>query len=61
MIEQMECLKHWLSKGWLDQLNINLLEEEEGKGGKAEVEGNVQGIKYLASLLKTPNKLDSYT
>lgn len=60
MIKQMECLKHQLSKGQLNQLNINLL-EEEGKGGKVEVEGNVQGIKYLASLLKTPNKLDSYT
>jgi hypothetical protein len=29
-IEQMECLKHWLRKGWLDELNVDLpLEEGE--------------------------------
>jgi ribosomal protein L37AE/L43A len=28
--EQMECLKHWLRKGWLDELNVDLpLEEGE--------------------------------
>ncbi|EKG08972.1 HAT domain-containing protein [Macrophomina phaseolina MS6] len=41
MIEQMECLKHWLSKGWLDQLNVDL-PPEEGKGGEAEAEGQVE-------------------
>jgi hypothetical protein len=26
----MECLKHWLRKGWLDELNVDLpLEEGE--------------------------------
>ena len=34
-IEQMECLKHWLKKGWLDQLNVDLPQEE----GEAEAEG----------------------
>src|ERR1700719_4150715 len=38
MVEQMECLKHWLRKGWLDQLNVDL-PQEEGKGeGEAEIE-----------------------
>jgi hypothetical protein len=38
MVEQMECLKHWLRKGWLDQLNVDQ-PQEEGKGeGEAEIE-----------------------
>ncbi len=32
MIEQMECLKQWLRKGWVDQLNVDLsTENEEGE------------------------------
>ncbi|KID81254.1 transposase-like protein [Metarhizium guizhouense ARSEF 977] len=34
-VEQMECLKHWLKNGWLDQLNIAL----PGERGGQEVEG----------------------
>jgi hypothetical protein len=31
-VEQMECLKHWLGKGWLNQLSVGLmLEEGEGE------------------------------
>jgi hypothetical protein len=30
-IEQMECLKHWLRNGWLDQLNVEL-PGERGEG-----------------------------
>ena len=38
-IEQMECLKHWLKNGWLDQLNTNLPEGQraEEAEGKSEV------------------------
>ncbi len=28
-IEQMECLKHWLRKDWVNQLNIDLPTENE--------------------------------
>jgi len=38
-IEQMECLKHWLRKGWLDQLNVDLPPEKD----EAEAEGEVEG------------------
>ena len=43
-IEQMECLKHWLSKGWLDQLNVELPPEEcEGEAeGEAAAEGDTE-------------------
>ena len=37
-IEQMECLKHWLRKGWLDQLNVDLPPEEGEREGEAEAE-----------------------
>ncbi len=35
-IEQMECLKHWLRNGWLDELDVDLPEDqgkEYGQGG----------------------------
>ena len=37
-IEQMECLKHWLRKGWLNQLNVDLPPEEGECEGEAEAE-----------------------
>jgi len=33
----MECLKHWLKKGWLSEVNVDLPPE-----GEAEVEGDVE-------------------
>jgi len=36
-VEQMECLKHWLRKGWLDQLNVDLPLEEGGGEGKSSI------------------------
>jgi len=37
-IEQMECLKHWLRNGWLNELNVDLPLEE----GEAEAEDEVE-------------------
>lgn len=37
-IEQMECVKHWLRKGWPDELNADLPPEE----GEVEVEDEVE-------------------
>ncbi len=36
-VEQMEYLKHWLKKGWLSEVNVDLLPE-----GEAEVEGDIE-------------------
>jgi hypothetical protein len=36
-VEQMD-LKHWLRKGWLDQLNVNLPLGEGGDEAGAEIE-----------------------
>ena len=36
-VEQMECLKHWLKKGWLSEVNVDLPLE-----GEVEVEGDAE-------------------
>ena len=40
-VEQMECLKHWLRKGWLDQLNADLPLEK----GEVEAECNSSTVR----------------
>ena len=45
-VEQMECLKHWLRNGWLDQLNVDLPANEGG----GEVEGESEAGWGLVNL-----------
>jgi hypothetical protein len=42
-IKQMECLKHWQRKGWINELNVDLPLEEGEAEAECEVEIDSEG------------------